>query len=112
MCDGLEGVLEEDAQWSQLAQCTHRLVLAAVPKGTHPATELRKRIGLWRGNRLEELLVRVEHQSSHRESGLRLTVAETDRIKAKRVERLAREGARSKAIAGFKGGIKTLEPAE
>ena len=32
-CDGLEGMLDGDDNWSKIAQCTHRLLLGAVPKG-------------------------------------------------------------------------------
>ena len=55
-CDGLEGMLDGDDNWSKIAQCTHRLLLGAVPKGVNPTSELRTRLRLWRTDCLEELL--------------------------------------------------------
>ena len=45
-CDGLEGMLDGDDNWSNIAQCTHRLLLGAVPKGDNPTSELRTRLRL------------------------------------------------------------------
>ena len=111
-CDGLEEMLHGDENWSKIAQCTHRLLLGAVPKGFNPTSELRTRLGLWRSDRLEELLTRREQQRRGIvESRNGHTSGHHTDSSVKRAERLAREGARSKAIGGLKGGIKSL-PAE
>ena len=33
VCDGLEETLDSDGDWSKIAECTHWLLLGAVPKG-------------------------------------------------------------------------------
>ena len=111
-CDGLEGMLDGDDNWSKIAQCTHRLLLGAVPKGVNPTSELRTRLRLWRTDCLEELLTRREQQRRGIvESRHGHTAGHHIDSCAKRAERLAREGARSKAIGGLRGGVKSL-PAE
>ena len=47
-CDGLEGMLDGDDNWSKTARCTHRLLLGEVPKGVNPTSEPRTRLRLWR----------------------------------------------------------------
>ena len=117
MCDLLRrvgGDAPRRRQLEQIAQCTHRLfLLGAVPKGVNPTSELRTRLRLWRTDCLEELLSRREQQRRGIvESRNGHTSGHHADISAKRAERLAREGARSKAIGGLKGGVKSLPAGE
>ena len=108
-CDGLG-----DARWrrSKIAQCTHRLLLGAVPKGVNPTSELRTRLRPWRTDSLERHLTRREQQRRGIvESRNRYTSGHMD-SSAKRAERLAREGARRKTFDGLLGGVKFLPAGE
>ena len=84
-CDGLERVLDSDGDWSKTVECTHRLLLGAVPKGFNPTSKLRARLKLWTTNCLEELLRRCEHQEQGKVSLVRETSLATVRAFARSV---------------------------
>ena len=103
--DCLEGVLDGDSAWSVLAQCSHRLLLAAVPKGIRPEDEISRRLTLWHNNSIEALMLRVEQQSRSRAGDVTRIPSEcAQKHTTRRAVRLAREGARGKAVRGLSGG--------
>jgi hypothetical protein len=83
----------------------------AIPAKMAPVVELERRLGLWEASQFEELLLRIQLQAEARNQVLKN--ASTSNVKAgapKRARRLAKEGARSKAVSGLQGGVKQLSP--
>ena len=111
--DVLEGCLDNDPAWATLAQGAPRLLLVSVPRGAHITAELQKRLSLWESGHIGTLLARIEQQQCVKfRSTLKASTDDVAKAGAKRACRLAREGARSKAVGGLRGGIKTLSPME
>ena len=107
--DCLECSLADDAPWHLLANHVHKLLLSSCPPGARAGPEMSVRIGLWEDGNLDGLLARLEGQACRRSQDcLRHTPTNSKATAAKRALRLARAGARSKAVQNFKGGIKTL----
>jgi len=107
--DCLEGTLEADETWATLQQALFKVVLYGIPSGITADAELAARMTLWSDGRWEELLQRVEAQASQRGGNIeRDNESKKRSAKAARARRLAREGAHSKAVAGLRGGIKTM----
>ena len=111
--DCLEGTLDGEDTWGTLQQALFKVLLYGIPSGVTAECELTARLLLWREDRWDELLLRVEAQAGQRSTNIeRENTRKKRTATAARAKRLAREGARSKAVAGLKGGIKKLTPAE
>ena len=108
-CDSLEGTLEEEKTWITLQQGLSKLVLYGIPSGITVGAELAERLTLWGDDGWEELLVRVESQAGQRGANVERENKQKNRDPAAaRTKRLAREGARSKAVNGLSGEVKLL----
>jgi hypothetical protein len=86
-------------------------MLYAIPAKMSPVVELERRLALWEAVQFEELLLRIQLQAEARNQVLKNASASNVKAGApKRARRLAKEGARSKAVSGLHGGVKQLSP--
>ena len=109
--DCLEGTLAGDGPWAALAEAHAKLLLYAIPWNVPAVAELEQRAALWEERNFEGLLLRIQRQAESRNKRVQQMVASTNNRSApKRARRMAKEGARSKAVSGLQGGIKRLTP--
>ena len=109
--DCLEGVLEGDRAWAVLAEAFPTLVLHGIPYGISNVVELEQRLAAWEAGDLSGLVTRIQHQEAGREKDARaLTEGAKRNLAGARARRLAKEGARSKAVGSLRGGIKNSNP--
>ena len=109
--DCLEGSLDGEETWATLQQALFKVVLYGIPSGITADAEITARMTLWSDGRWEELPVRVEAQAGQRGANIaRDNTMKQRSAAAARVKRLAREGARSKAVGGLQGASKPWKP--
>eukprot|EP00972_Heterocapsa_arctica_P083697 12333821-Heterocapsa_arctica.AAC.1 len=113
MCDItaalLEGMNADDATSALLEEARSKLLLAHVPRGDSKPHEFRARFAEWRAGEFGTLLRRVEDQRERANTRRASTSAED---RAARSRRLARGGARRKAVQTLVSDVATLTPAE
>jgi hypothetical protein len=83
--------------------------LYSIPRNVPAVIELEQRLALWEDQNFDGLLVRVQKQAESRNIILGESLKTgANKAASQRARRLAKEGARSKAVAGLQGGIKPL----
>jgi len=107
LCDITAGLIEgmnaNSATAGALEEGRSKLLLAVIPKGASPPTEMRVRLDLWQSGRFEELLARIEVQQAASAGAVGAPTATTSRCR-----RLAQGGARRKAIVALTSETATL----
>ena len=113
MASTLTGLVQGDERASDLEQARSKLLLGPVPPHRNTQTELALRFDMWTGGRFEELLVRAEEQWHARVAARRTgRVGGAARLRARRAEATAREGAYRKAVMSLTSDLAQLSAGE
>ena len=115
MAASLDDALSGSVVANMLEEARPKLIYTQVPKDASTAAELKRRLTMWKEGQFEELLARIESQSfavfeSRRRKRGPTPVSEQG--KQARAQRLAADGALSKAVQSLGESPPTLSPAE
>jgi len=106
--DCLEGTLEGDGVWSELLESFTKLVMYGMPAGVSPLVEFEQRLAHWEAKEFAALLTRIQLQCVAKQKEVQRQSAACSRkmLNGRRAKRIAREGAKAKALQSLQGGVR------